>query len=376
MSDVAKQKYDMNSPEAKALIDEIVHGTFMKEGTMVAFPTCFPGASTPIPADESRITALGIAQDGFVYGGTSGRATHLFTAVFHGVTGVVFDRGIVEGANHCAAVCCCKNQFVAAVNGPDGGRLVGSALQTLPFDLIQEWGFHRPSFRELAAVSHGPIIHAVADPAQCTVVGITPDALFTLDPEAGKLQIAGAVPGRGRIAVGAGGTILGQDGSEHLWRYDASSGKLQRKAVLLPAGEWDGLPLAWAGDSHTGLLYTVDSRGTLFALDEQRGFSPPLCRTPLVPVGPMAVTHDGRVFGFCGADMARMFCYNPRHGQVTDLGVAVSVLERRRYGYVFGDAVTGRDGQIVFGEDDDLGHLWLYFPSIQPPERRTGPAGS
>ena len=39
----------MNSPEAKALIDEIVHGTFMKEGTMVAFPTCFPGASIPIP---------------------------------------------------------------------------------------------------------------------------------------------------------------------------------------------------------------------------------------------------------------------------------------------------------------------------------------
>ena len=50
---------------------------------------------------------------------------------------------------------------------------------------------------------------------------------------------------------------------------------------------------------------------------------------------------------------------------MSNLGVAVSVLERRRYGYVFGDAVTGRDGQIIFGEDDDLGHLWLYFPSIQ-----------
>ena len=43
MSEKKKTKYDMNSPEAKALIDEIVHGTFMKEGTMVAFPTCFPG---------------------------------------------------------------------------------------------------------------------------------------------------------------------------------------------------------------------------------------------------------------------------------------------------------------------------------------------
>ena len=49
MSDKKKTKYDMNSPEAKALIDEIVHGTFMKEGTMAAFPTCFPGREHPHP---------------------------------------------------------------------------------------------------------------------------------------------------------------------------------------------------------------------------------------------------------------------------------------------------------------------------------------
>lgn len=63
MSEKKKQKYDMTSPEAKALSDEIVHGTFMKEGTMVAFPACFPGASVPIPADESRITALAVADN-------------------------------------------------------------------------------------------------------------------------------------------------------------------------------------------------------------------------------------------------------------------------------------------------------------------------
>ena len=59
-----------------------------------------------------------------------------------------------------------------------------------------------------------------------------------------------------------------------------------------------------------------------------------------------------------------MFCYNPDTNEVTDIGVAVSVIERRRYGYMFADAVVGRDGQIYFGEDDDLGHLWMYFPVI------------
>ena len=79
----------------------------------------------------------------------------------------------------------------------------------------------------------------------------------------------------------------------------------------------------------------------------------------------MAVTLDGRVFGFCGGGISRLFCFHPGSCNVTDLGVAVSVIERRRYGYLFGDAVTGRDGQIFFGENDDLGHLWIYFPAIQ-----------
>lgn len=44
---------------------------------------------------------------------------------------------------------------------------------------------------------------------------------------------------------------------------------------------------------------------------------------------------------------------------------ASGVRVKHRCGYVFGDAVTGRDGEIVLGEDDDGGHLWLYFPRIQ-----------
>jgi hypothetical protein len=60
-----------------------------------------------------------------------------------------------------------------------------------------------------------------------------------------------------------------------------------------------------------------------------------------------------------------MFCYDPAARTVANLGVAVSVLERRRYGYVFGDAVTGRDGEIIFGEDDNGGHVWMYFPRIR-----------
>jgi hypothetical protein len=365
MSDQKKTKYDMNSPAAKALIDEIVHGTFVKEGTMAAFPTCFPGASIPIPADESHITALDVSADGMIYGGTSGRATHLFVGIFHGVTGIVFDRATVPGANHCAAVCCTKSKVLSCVNGPSGGRVLATDFQGLPFDLIQEWGFGRPALEDWGKVNGEPIVHAVADKTKASVVGITTGSLFTVDAEHGKVAVAGEVPGRGRLALGSQGGIFGQDGPVHLWRYEVSARKFTRRAVALPEGAWEQAPLTWARESRSGLLYTADANGNLFSFDEERGFSQVLGRTLLAPVGPMAATFDGRVFGFCGPEMAKLFCYNPKTCEVSNLGVAVSVLERRRYGYVFGDAVTGRDGQIVFGEDDELGHLWLYFPRIQ-----------
>jgi hypothetical protein len=360
-----KKKYDMNSPEARTLIDEIVHGTFVKEGMMVAFPTCFPGASTPIPADESHITSLAITDDGVVYGGTSGRAAHVFVGMFHGVTGVVFDRGPVAEATHCVAVGCGKRKFVACLNGPRGGKVVAGALAPLPFDLIQEWGFSRPPLEELGQLNGQAIIHAVVEDAKTSLVGLTTDHVFTVEIEHGRIELLDEAPGKGRVGLGFSGGVYGQDGPAHLWRYDVPSKKLRRLAIRLPAGDWDNVPLIWARDRGNRILYTADANGTLFFLNEESGFSRALGRTPLAPVGPMAVTHDGRLFGFCGEELARMFCYNPGIPAVTDLGVAVSVLERRRYGYAFGDAVTGRDGQIYFGEDDDLGHLWLYFPRIQ-----------
>src|SRR3984885_1647686 len=130
---------------------------------------------------------------------------------------------------------------------------------------------------------------------------------------------------------------------------------------LRPEGGW-AEPLRWARDRHAGLLFPADTAGRLFSFDENKFRL--LGKAHLAPVGPIAVTPDGRLFGFCGAEIANLFCCDTQSGTVTNLGVAASVLEQRRYGYQFGDALTGRDGELVFGEDDNGGHLWLYFPKI------------
>jgi hypothetical protein len=362
-----KKQFDFNSPKVQALIDEIVHGAFVKQGTMVAFPACFPGATTPIVPDESHITALDVTPEGVVYGGTSGKRSHLFVAMFHGVTGMVFDMKAVEGATHCPAVCCGKTKLLACVNGPrGGGRILMTKLQPLPFDLIQEWGFERPVVDDLGeCVAGESIVHAVCETSQDRVVGVTAHHLFTVDMETSKIQVVDQVSGYGRLAISSEGNIFGSNGVGCLWRYNTRTQTLDREACMLPDGIWHKGPLLWSRSGRKGLLYTADNDGQLFSFDERRGFSPPLGKASSAPVGSMAVTFDGRVFGFCGAGIAKMFCYEPGRGEITDLGVAVSVFERRRYGYVYGDAVAGRDGEIIFGEDDDAGHIWLYFPRIQ-----------
>jgi hypothetical protein len=356
-----KSKFDPDSPEIKAYRDELAH-QFVREGTMVAFPTCLPGMTTPITHDESRITALDINSKGHIYGGTSGRQAHVFGSAFHGLTGIVLDAGAVPGSTSTGAICCGASRAIAFVNGSLGGRAVAVPYMHLAEDWIQEWGLEEPVLKELGECVPGePVVHAVAVSSGKTVVAVTTRHLFTVDVESGLITVVGEAPGRGHLAIGGAG-VYGQEDGTRLWRFDVPSGKIHRAAVRLPDGDWSGA-LRWTRDRHSGLLFTADAAGSLFSFDDNKGFRL-LGRTQLAPVGPLAVVPDGRLFGFCGAEMANLFCYDTASGSVTNLGVAASVLETRRYGYQFGDAVTGPDGEIVFGEDDNGGHLWLYFPRI------------
>ena len=358
-----RRKIDWDSPEIKAFRREVQEATFTKEGMMVAFPTCFPGMTLPIVPDECHITALDATPAGVIYGGTSGYRTHLFAAKFHELTGIVFDLGVIPTATECVAVCCGKTRFAAFVNGAKGGRAIVGPVSELTEDLIQEWGFDRPTLEDVGECSPGePVVHAVAEPSG-TVVGATSRHVFRLDPGLHRIEVVGEATSGGRIAVTSKGNIVGRDGDRTLWQFDPRTSVLRRGAINLPGGAWNH-PLFWARDPRSGLLYTADQSGRLFSYDEAAGFSGPLGQAPLSPAGPMAVTFDGRVFGFCGAEMAKIFSLDPERRRTTNLGGAASVLERRRYGYVFGDAVTGRDGEIIFGEDDNGGHLWLYFPRI------------
>lgn len=355
-------RFDPNSPTIKAYENELAH-QFVREGFMVAFPTCLPGMTTKITHDECRITALDIDAEGQIYGGTSGRQAHLFAARFHDLTGVVLDAGAVPDSTNSAALCCGKSRAVAFVNGARGGRAIAIPKIDLAQDWIQEWGLSPPVLQDLGeCVAGEPVVHAICDSSKNRVIGTTIGHLFTMDIESGKVTVVGEVKGRGRLGMSSSG-VFGQDDGARLWHFDLASGKIRRAAVDLPQGEWNS-GLRWARGGDLGQLLTSDDAGRLFSFDENQGFRL-LGKAHLAPVGPMAMTPDGRLFGFCGTEIANLFCCDANSGSVSNLGVAASVLEQRRYGYQFGDAVVGPQGEVVFGEDDNDGHLWLYFPKIK-----------
>ncbi|MBF0245343.1 MAG: hypothetical protein HQL31_08735, partial [Planctomycetes bacterium] len=77
--------------------------------------------------------------------------------------------------------------------------------------------------------------------------------------------------------------------------------------------------------------------------------------------------NDGCVYGMAGGeeDIGHLFVYNPTNGALADLGVPVSTLTTRQYGYHFRCALTAADGEICFGQHERAGHLWLYFPPLR-----------
>lgn len=346
---------------------ELHQGAFIDEGRMVAFPLGFPGGTIPIVADESHITALDLAPNGDVYGGTGGRAAHLFAGYFRQATGAVFDFGAIPGADRCAAVCCGTKRMLGIVNGPQGGFIVAIPMHDSPgVDLLQEWGFTRPPYEEVGRIGNGePLVHAISDEKRECAVGISQNTLFLVDFESKKIETVEPLAGKSQIGRGSKNRFFGKDDGDSLWRFDLAAKAVKRHAVKLPKGNWDGAFLRWARDNQTGSLYTADAEGRLFVLKENGALKGPLAQTPLAPITSMAVTRDGRLFGTCGEEMEHFFVFNPKTKELHDLRIAVSVIERRRYGYQFGAAVTGLDGEIYFGERDDLGHLWMYFPRIE-----------
>lgn len=348
--------------EADLFPMEVHHEAFVREGRMVAMPLGFPGATAAIDANDSRITALALRRDDryeTVYGGTSGRRAHVFYGWLRGVTGVVVDLGGDGLSTEVAGVASLKRRVVAAVNGPKGGRLLARVHPPISYDCIQEWTMNVDPLQPVAEFPGERMreIHAGADAG--SVVGCTTGGPFVWDGEAGRvIRVPGPVLAMARHPAGG---LVGVDSQGEIGLVREGRGGLRIRRTGKAPGRWTA-PV-WSGLGGPG-LFLADDAGTIF---EVTGTGRPrrAGKAPLAPVTCMAATADGRLFGFCGREISHLFVLEAG-GAARELGVAMSVLNRRRYGYEFSCAVCDRDGHILFGERDRGGHLWVLFPAIRP----------
>jgi len=240
--------------------------------------------------------------------------------------------------------------------------------ETVPeSDLLQEWSFIRRPYEDATwSVAGERMLDLVGLADTPLAVGISEHHLFLVDIDQGRCEIVVDIDSASHLMVNATGDVYGLDAGNTLWTFNPASRKLIRHAVSLPAGAWGKGPLVWAYDAGNANFYLVDSDGRIFSFSPGSQICQFVAQAPLYPVHCLAVIPDGRVYGFCGEGIAHLFVVDPETSGLRDLGVAISVLERRRYGYQFAAAVVNPDGHLIFGENDNLGHLWMYFPTIPP----------
>ena len=358
-------------------------GEFVTEGTMLAVALRFPGQSSPPPAGETAIRCMALEGGGAVYCGTAGAKAHLLVAMLRGDAGVVFDMGTAPGAASIDAVAVRDKYVYALAGGPDGAAMWRWPRYVRSF-LMQEWTLSRkPAEKVCDLFTDGRCVGAAVVADGGAIYGITDPAgeLFSLDADASAPTVLGTVDERRRfgpsIAMDRSGCVWGTHGRGVIWRCDPTTGKIEDVAgTPAAAGRAQHTQAsAWALDEATGLLYggtTPD--GYLFRLDPASGEVTGLGKpTRLEQVNCLAVGHDGRVFGAAGLeeDIGHVFSHDPARRSMRDLGIPVSTLAARQYGYHFRCMLTGPDGEIYLGQHERVSHLWIYFPPV--PKR--APAG-
>jgi streptogramin lyase len=376
-------EFDLKSSHLRSAVQHH-HRGFVQEGTMVAMPLAFPGVTTPIPADECAIVSLGMDSTRMIFGGTAGRRAHLFAAMTRGATGIVHDLGPVPGATACTAVMPAGDRTIyLSTSGPEGGKLFSHPPVPWPYDCLQEWGFSRPGYAELAhPFADEGIAEALLDEPRGMIYGISDrtGTLFGCPIGGGEVRKHGKVDAvhrfSRRIVRDSEGNIWGTACNGSLWRFNPSDETLVDLDVWIPCAagrEIHNRAEAFALDPATGIIYGSGSAdGFLFAFDPRTETVRSLGKPGVSPtIRALTVGNDGRLFGIVGGDddIGHLFAYDPETHSLRDLGVPISLFGVRAYGYVYTAALTGADGEIFFGQAERVSHLWLYFPAIP---RRSG----
>jgi len=324
-----------------------------------------------LPADESAVSALAVNDWGAVFGATSGKQAHLF---WMPKPFLVADIGSIKGVKDVAGSIVIDGGGTAY----GAGRGRGDPLFTYNTHSGSFNKYHnspdkirmrRPPFKD-----DGVANLAISwDKNTLAGVGEKTGRIFLLSLKTRRTRTLPRVSGEGEAFSGTlcGGPdnffyVSGQDGE--LIRISVE-GDAERLGCLLPCRRGKAY-LARASSfvvSRTGRIYGGTEDGYLFSFDPGGRDLISHGRANDIPdLHCLAEGADGVIYGMIGRgpDISHLVSYHPARGEWLDLGVFTSYGRYPRTAYQVGAIAAGKDGQIVVGEKDRLGHVFIYHPPV------------
>jgi len=348
---------------------------YVSEGRMVLRHLGWKGVVKPIPPGESAITSLALDSKGRVIGATSGARSHLF--IYDPEVDRVVDVCVVdEGSTVRSSVVACEDgTIIVGTRRNDGGKML-----SFKTDYRETWSW-KPSEPKLEPVELPKPDEGIAcmtyDPKRERIYGLTSTTgtFFSMDVTSRSSRLYGPVDELAEfsscLVVGCDGHVLGGKRWGRLFEFDPESEKLGDLGIEIPslAGRWVYNRVdSMAVDQGSGVIYgggTAD--GALFRFDAvsrkitSLGKPTSQPRTRAITVG-----RDERIYGISGrhGGVAHLFRYDPRTGDLRDLGIPLAHSDQYWHGHEFDSMVTGRSGEIYMGESDRISHLFIYFPPV------------
>lgn len=335
-----------------------------------------------IPDGESGITSLTVAPNGYLYGATSGKHSHLFVLI--PLHGYVQPLGVIPGATsvtHAVAVSVSGDVYIGT--SPDG-----HLLKYTPHDEFNqpiEIGKDLP-VTDLGQPIPGESIFTLTIDRNANVIyGLTSPSthFFGYSIATGKFTDFGVVAKKipegekfekdkmmsRALVVDQQGNVFASGENGSFFRFDVKTQKLEKLPIHAPAipgrEPWTRVDVFLPDPS--GVIYGGTSDGYLFRLDPEKLTVANLGK-PLIQYDINGLVHgpDGKLYGSGGdkVAMARLFSYDPATGAYNTLGF-IDVNRRPYYtwqAYEIGAMATGENGTIYIGENERISKLYLFYP--------------
>jgi len=330
----------------------------VREGTLKILPL-------PIPPEECGITSLVVDKTGRVFGSTAGRRCHLFLWDPKEKKHIV-KIGTIDTA--------CTKSSLAIVS--DGSILLGIKPTSGESPLYRYVPGYSSNHLEKLAVpvrGEGIAVLAADSDASC-VYGLSSitGTFFYFDNKTNYVKVFEPLDEHNLfsevLVVTPDGDVYGGCRWTEIFRYDHINEQIQRTIIVAPSlagrkmynrismlifNQKDGY--IYGGTSSDGLLFRFSPN-----LKEVISLGKPLA----VPsIRCCVVTPNGDLYGIGGKEMCHLFRYLPDKCDMRDMGILSVASPRHWDGYEFDAAVTGLEGEIYFGENDRISHLFIYYPA-------------